>query len=101
MFAIPLGDPCVNLLASELFTENSLGQSIGENTLRLCCASEQSGDLRMAAGKPRALVADDEEIVRHTIGECLKVLGYEVELARGGQAALDFLGCGETLFSSI
>lgn len=39
-------------------------------------------------GGGRVLVMDDEEIVRNTIADMLKELGYEVELARDGKEAV-------------
>ncbi len=39
--------------------------------------------------KGKILVLDDEELVRHTLKEMLKLLGYEVETASDGQEAIE------------
>ncbi|MBW2257968.1 MAG: response regulator, partial [Deltaproteobacteria bacterium] len=40
-------------------------------------------------GAGRILVVDDEEVVRDTVGQMLTSLGYEVVMAKDGQAALE------------
>ncbi len=40
------------------------------------------------AGKGKILIMDDEEIVKHVIGEMLKSVGYEVEFAEDGAKAI-------------
>ena len=43
----------------------------------------------MAAGQERILLMDDEQAIREAVGEMLECLGFEVEVCRDGQAALD------------
>ena len=42
-----------------------------------------------AMGRGKILVMDDEEIVREVMGEMLKAIGYESELARDGTEAIE------------
>ncbi len=41
------------------------------------------------SGKGKILVMDDEDVVRNVVGELIRALGHEVELAEHGEAALD------------
>jgi CheY-like chemotaxis protein len=49
----------------------------------------QQADDRHVRGSGRVLVMDDEEMVRLVTGEILTELGYEVEFAREGGAAVE------------
>lgn len=41
------------------------------------------------AGEGKILVMDDEEVIRSSVGEILKIAGYEVELAEDGNKAIE------------
>jgi len=49
-------------------------------------------DLEALSGGERILLMDDDSIIRQAAGELLQHLGYEVELARDGAAAIQLYG---------
>jgi DNA-binding response OmpR family regulator len=42
--------------------------------------------------KSRIMLVDDEQAIRHSLGEILRLEGYDVVTAESGEAAIDFLG---------
>jgi PAS domain S-box-containing protein len=53
------------------------------------CAEAQADEGRIAGGKGRVLVMDDEPEVRETVGAMLERLGYTVELVESGARAVE------------
>jgi len=56
---------------------------------------KQGEVLQQGAG--RILLMDDDEVIRDAAGEMLKLLGYEVEVAKDGQEVLDLFQKKELL----
>ncbi len=52
-------------------------------------AGRTEGEEETICGRGRLLVMDDEEVVRSVVGEMVKSLGYEVEFAENGEAAIE------------
>ena len=53
---------------------------------------KESVEYVSVAGEGKILIMDDEEIIRESVGEFLKHVGYEVEYAECGEEAIDFYG---------
>jgi signal transduction histidine kinase len=63
---------------------------LARNDARPAPADADAG--RKIAGVPRVMVVDDNRDAADSLGAVLKMLGAEVRVAHGGQAALDALG---------
>lgn len=52
---------------------------------------EAKPDAKEVKGKGRFLLMDDEEVIRETLGEMLRMVGYEVITFAEGKAVIDYL----------
>ncbi|MGO9122972.1 MAG: PAS domain S-box protein [Desulfomonilaceae bacterium] len=50
---------------------------------------DKDTDRSVVAGEGKILLMDDEEMIRHMAGEMMSLLGYEVDVARDGEEAVE------------